>query len=776
MNRMVRYIGLCLLIVMMSSAIFADDSVFIGDGDITALHLYDAQGNPLKATDELAQNIAQGWIINNPDTPILIVTPLGTVNIFANSLVVIGNLVDKNADLYLVSGQATFTTTNMDGGKLTITTPVSRYTMDGNGEMMVISSDTEESVTNFSGKVTSYNSLTGAKRTIQAFEKLDMQDKMARLKRIEPGYYMTYATYPDAAYSEQVVQEMAATSTAPVPSTPQALVKEMVIEKPDFKGVSIKAIAPTPTSLKISKEYPAGIPATLQTLKVSAVNVAVPEKVSNITSYTTPSIQPQIIVSITPVTPAIPTISSQPKVVAIPSTPTSVQSNTVSAEPVQMAAPAEEATTTSSSPIPPRTTLLYSEDTEKVTGAFGIQFGYQFALDGTDSNAISNMAFVKPYYSKGAFSLRLQGAVSTSDFSTFTNTVYPVPTSLFDKLAYGFSFIDYLRLGYNSSAFYLTLDRKSSISTDLTTLVAPSIFSSDKLVMQNRITSGAVSLTTTIDDLYATNLLDNNVQFASTLLQVLPTSGYRLGFTIGSLAMVDRSPWTLDLYPFISFSFPLIDTRTTQLKVLLQGNGYLPTYPTLDTTAFIDASVNSLFPNYLLAGGISLQKNALFTKLMLTLPQGENRPLLVNEFSYVLDTSYSSLMDILGDFRWQGPNVEAKLLFNVPLTSSGSIADLSSYSHQANYSQFSISYTQEKVKLGLGFSHLGLFDTINQVASGADSWQSLLSGPYSTSYLLAEYAFKPFTLGVKAYYPVNTSTYTVPVLTVTGTISLEKTF
>lgn len=188
MKRLVRYIGLLLLILTIGTALFAEDEVFIGDGDIAALNLYDSQGNPLEATSEQAQNIAEGWIIHNPDTPpILLVTPRGTINVFEDSLLVTGDLVGSNPDLYLVSGKATFNTYDMEGGYLTVTTPVSRFVLHGNGEMLVITTEEEESVTTFTGKVESYNSLTGAKREVKTFEKLFMQERMAQLKFIEAG-------------------------------------------------------------------------------------------------------------------------------------------------------------------------------------------------------------------------------------------------------------------------------------------------------------------------------------------------------------------------------------------------------------------------------------------------------------------------------------------------------------------------------------------------------------------------------------------------------------
>lgn len=75
MNRLCKHVGLLLLAACLIGNLYADDSVFIGDGDISALKLYDSQGNRLDATSENASKIGEGWIIQNPDTPILIITP-----------------------------------------------------------------------------------------------------------------------------------------------------------------------------------------------------------------------------------------------------------------------------------------------------------------------------------------------------------------------------------------------------------------------------------------------------------------------------------------------------------------------------------------------------------------------------------------------------------------------------------------------------------------------------------------------------------------------------
>ncbi len=833
MKRLVIYIVLLLLILTSGTALFAEDEVFIGDGDIAALHLYDSQGNRLEATSEQAQNIAEGWIIHNPDTPILLVTPRGTINVFEDSLLVTGDLVGRNADLYLVSGKATFNTYDMEGGSLTVTTPVSRFILHGNGEMLVITSDDEESVTTFSGKVDSYNALTGAKREVKTFEKLFMQERMARLEHIEAGYYLTYATYPDMMLAKQIMQELSEKTTSPTaPLAPKAIVEKIELTPPSLEGVTIQALAEKPSALAVT-EKTEFIPSPMQTLQVKVEAIKIPERVKQISSVILAPPKDRIKITIRPMTPEIPTISSVSQTVQTPPSPSSLQASVEAEEivvvteikeeePVTVEIPVVEEvldaeaieeieeTIIETVPVAPKeeavlesaleeaaedekeeVTLAYASETTrpalafsaeeaKVTGSVGLEFGYRFTFDGSDADSLQHQLFLKPYFEKGLFSIRLQGAVETEDFTSYTNTAYPVPTTRFEQAAYAFSFIDKLRIGYSSSPFYLTMDRKFPITTELTSLFAPSLISDQKLAVLNQLKFGPVTLVTTFDDLYLGALSENNRQFGSTLLQFTPKSGYRMSVAIGGLAVVDNNPsWSINAYPFLGLGFPVVDTRTSEFKFLLQASGYLPTYPTLDTDAFIDTSVSTFFPNYLLGTGFSVKKDQFFSKLLVSMTKGENHPLIANEFASFLDTRYTSSVEVLGDVRFQGEVIEARLLFNIPFSSEASIANLTfpvSAAHQADYSQISFSYTKQRLQIGLGFAQLGIISNFADVFTGNEDVLSLLRGPYSTSFLSLQYAFDPFTLKVKAQYPPQITSYTNPVLSVSISMNLGKQF
>jgi hypothetical protein len=833
MNRLTTPIGLMLLALCLLSPLWAEDAVFIGDGDIASLQLFDSQGNRLEATSEQANHIAQGWIIHNPDSPILLVTPRGTINIYEDSLLVTGNLTSKEADLYLVSGKATFNTTDNADGTLTVSTPVSRYTLKGDGEMLVITTDNEESVTTFRGSVDTYNALTGAKRTVKTFQKLFMQEKMARIQTIEAGYYLTYATYPDMMLAKQVIQELSQPITAPKPVAPKAIVQEMPLPKPQTKDVTIAPLAPASSSITVAQEKPY-VPSKVQVLTVEVKKLPVPEKVKHITSTILAPPPSRIIVTIHPLVPQAPSLKEAVTQVQLPPPPVTLEAKTaedavvveqktdepsvtvtlplaaepdlsavkvqaieeqisesvaVEPQPIQTIAQELEAGQAQqqselsvaleiqSAPLG-QNGLLTSTDSNKTNTSFGTDLSYRFFLDGTNGNSMQHSVVLNPFFSQGPFSIRLQAALQTQDFQTYSNTIVPVPQDTLSTLSYVFSYIDQLRLGFSTSLFYLVFDHNRSLVNELASFTAPQFGPSTKLVAQNKLSLGSFSLVTTFDDVYLTNLLDNKGQYGSSYLQYTSQSGYPISIALGTLARFDRQPsQSINLYPLLSFRFPIINNRTTQFSALLEANGYLPAYPSFDFTQFIDTSLATFFPNYLIGVGVSVKHKAFATKVLVSLHGGKDQPLLVNDFNYLLaDTSYDSTFDILSDLRWEGSVIQARLVWNLPIENSLQIADLSSAAHQADYSQFSLAYTMKTFKFGLGLANLGVLDTISAILGGTDSALNLLSGPYATSYIFAEYLFKPFAIQFKASYPVSNSLISVPQFTATARFALEKTF
>lgn len=830
MNRLCKHVGLLLLAACLIGNLYADDSVFIGDGDISALKLYDSQGNRLDATSENASKIGEGWIIQNPDTPILIITPRGTINVYEGSLLVTGNLTSKQSDIYLVSGKATFNTYDMNSGVLTVSTPVSRHRLEGDGEMLVITSENEESVTAFTGTVSSYNSLTGFTRTIRPFDKLFMQEQSARPQQIEIGYYLTYATYPDMMLARQIVQELSKPIIAPVPLAAKAKSSPLVIEQPQVEMPVVAPLAEPVSSLTVALQKPF-IPEQVQVISVDVQKIPVPEKVRTITSSILKAPSSRIIVTVRPMVPEIPSTVQASIAVQVPSIPsqltvvsekdqvvivqqtseTQMLDTTIlieekkseelaeaiigvqasdeqylqltydvkqeNVEQEKQEEPVIETPVTTTAPASiTSSSLISSSDASRLQGSFGVTADYRFQFDGTNSNTQNHRLTIKPFYTKGPFSISLQSYVQTEDFTALTSNATPFPISTLGRIGYIFSYFDQLRIGYSTSGFYLALDHNRSIVSDMTSFTAPQFGESSKLVLQSQIKTGPFTLITAFDDLYFTNLLANRAQFGSSILQYT-SNGYPLSIAVGALAKVENNPsWTVNLYPLLSFRFPVINTRTTQFSAIMQAHGYLPVYPAIDTDQFIDTSLATFFPNYSLGVGFAVKRNQFTAKILASVNDGNNHTMLVNDFAYTaMDTSYSSAFEILTDIRYTGAKFETKAVWNVPFTGSFAIAKLST-GHNADYSQLSLGFKIDKLTFGLGLANLGLLETLQDVFSGSLALTDLFGGTYATSYLYAGYDFGTFNLSAKAAYPASPAAYTIPVVSLNARIKLSKAF
>ena len=861
MNSLAKKLLLVLLTICVATGLAADDAVYIGDGDIAAIQLYDSQGNRLEATSEQASEVDEGWIINNPDSPVLLVTPRGTIYIYENSLIVTGDLSKLNSELYLVKGRATFNTFNMEGGSLTIYTPVSRFTLIGNGEMLVLSTDDEESVTSFTATVDAYNSLTGKRRRLSPFQKLVMSDRTGRLVPIETGYYLTYATYPDITLARTLREDLEQKAIAPAPKLPRSEAELIKAPKPIQTAVSIipfETVAPVVEVVAPVVEVVAPaveVVAPVEEVVAPAVEVVAPvvpeapmlaqpiisiepsvpvleEPEIAILTPSAPTLEKPLVIAfpaiptfkdvrvkahipsavvlleptskaLVPQKPSMPSVSTrvdipkrpevqetqstvlvpQPPSILIEQTSQEIESEEVLSEEVlalsepQELEPMDLVVAEEETSIQTRPSILFSSiENQDIEGSFGVELGYAFSFDGTNNNTLGHQVFVKPYYAKGPVSIKLQASMYTENFSSYSNSVIPAPDTTLDLLSYLFSYIDQMRIGYSSSAFYLTLDRSRFIASDLTTFYAPKFKSSDNLVLQNKITLGSVSLLSSFDDLYLQNLRANRHQFFSTLMLFTPSEGYPLTIALGTLGKMERSPGSVDLYPTLSLRLPIINNRTTQLSALLQASAYLPVYPSIDLDSFVDTSLASIFPNYLVSLGMSVRHNQIASKVLVSLPKGKNHSIMVHELAYTtLDISYQATAEVTAEVQMIGDALQVQFLWNLPLTNNFTLSTLANDPTQyADYSQFMVGYAKNAFSIGLGFSQIGLFSSFEKAIQGTEPWQYLLSGDYATTFLYAGYDINPFSFSVKASYPAVSTANTWPLLSVLTKVDLQK--
>lgn len=778
MSRVLKRVCLALVVMLVMSSVAAADSVFIGDGDIGGIRMYDSQGVALEATVEVASNIGEGWILHNPDSPILIITPKGSINLYEDSILITGDLISNDPSLYLVKGKATFSTYDMEGGSLSISTPVSLFTLKGDGEIFVITDDIEESATVFKGVGTSYNSITGVTRTISAFQKLGMHESLAKAKPIASGYYLTYATYPDLMLAKQLLSEMATeqVDTPKVPKFSSVLRKPLKEEPPVLQTGVIIMPSKAPSFAQVNVTESA-TPSKPYSITVTREHLNVPSIPQSLTSTIIARPKSRIVVTVRPMAPSIPSLVqsvTEPVAVARPATPA------VPTVAQVVATTAAKATVTTEIPLKqdkPQS-VLFTQEKDIKAGSVGIQASYSFLFDGTDSNKMLHTLTVKPYVTYKSFALTLQSSVSTEDFSLFTSNTSPVPAGTLEMLSYGFSFISSARIGYTSSPFFLALDNKA-YHGDLTDhFFAPSFGESSKLSLFNRIAIGSFSSNIYFDNLYLTDILASKSQFASFALEYAKQEGYRFSASLGTLAKIENTPiQRVNLYPNLNFLFPLVDVRTTQLSLLISASGYLPAYPNFDTSQFIDTSLISFFPNYQVSSGLSLKQGAFSAKLLGSLRKGENRNLLNSELLAFTtsSTSYNSVFDLFAEVGFAGEHFSADFAVNLPFTSDFTLAD-GSGSHKADFNQLSLSYQQKAFTFSFGRQQVGIGKIVTGIIDGNKDFISLLGGDRSTSFLSISYTTGGLTVKAKASYPADPSVYTTPKITITASYKVGAQF
>ncbi len=422
--------------------------------------------------------------------------------------------------------------------------------------------------------------------------------------------------------------------------------------------------------------------------------------------------------------------------------------------------------------------IMFTQEEDPKAGSVGIEASYSFLFDGTDSNSLLHTLSVKPYVTYKSFALSLQSSVSTEDFSEYTSNVTPVPTGSLEMLSYGFKFISSLRFGYNGSPFFLALDNKQYHGPLTEQYFAPRFGDSAKLGLYNRIEMGSFSSIIYFDDLYFTNLLDSpsKHQFSSFALEYAQKGGYRFSVSLGTLAEIKRSPsWEVNLYPNVNLFFPLIDVRTTQLALLISASGYLPAYPTLDSSEFIDTSLTSLFPNYQVSAGLSLKQGAFSAKLLGSMRKGDkNRNLMTSELADDYNKS-TSVFDVLAETGFAGEHFNARLTVNLPFASDLTLAD-GTGAHKADFSQLTLSYKQKAFTFSLGLQEVGIGETIKGIFDGSNDLFTLFGGERATSFLSVGYTTGDLTIKAKASYPADPTPYTTPKITITASYKLGVQF
>ncbi|WP_320130142.1 hypothetical protein [uncultured Sphaerochaeta sp.] len=778
MNWFLKKVGFSLVLLIVLLPLSASDLLSIGDGDIGSFRIYDSQGNKQEVTEQVASRIGKGWIINNPETPVLIITPAGTINLFENTILITGDFSSTNQNLYLVQGKATFATNETFKGTLQVSTPVSQFKLQGKGEIFVISTDDEESITSFGGDVIALNGLSHARTMVNPFGKLYMDDPQRSVKTVQNGYYLTYATYPDLMLAKQLVSDLASTKVAPVPrSAKVSVLVPKIPKKPSKPGLVIMPLEipskpSVPTYTTTIAVAPA--PQILSVVVKPQANPLPPSKIK-VSSTLIPVSPKRIVITIRPVAPqqitTITSVISVPE--TIPSNPQGITATPALAEESVIQQTSTLTMTTSGTQQP----AILSTDDDKISlGSFGAKTIYDFTYDGTNGNAISHSLSIRPYISYKSFALELNVKASTTDFSTYSFNFQASPSGALEILSYGASFVEKLRFGYHSSPFYLALDNSEPTDSDFTNLVAPSFYNTEKLRFYTKASLSGFSLITTFDDFNMAGLLDSKKQYGSVAFQYSGSENYPFLMSLGSLLEFANTPSkAINLYPFLSFKIPVVNNRNLQLGIIANASSYLPAYPTYDFSQFFN--LTDLFPNYLINAGLSLNAGAFSALTLVSIDKGNNRSLLVNDFTDSFSTETDSDFNIFSKISFTNNNFNLNLLWNVPFAQNFTLTTLTAdSSRKADLSQISIAFKNDSFDLSLGIQQIGIIDSISYLIDGSEDILSLFGGKYASSFISASYTLGPAQIKAKASYPVSSTSLTVPKLVLSAIIDLGKKF
>ncbi|MGI6466341.1 MAG: hypothetical protein ACOXZZ_01900 [Sphaerochaetaceae bacterium] len=164
--------------------------------------------------------LKEGYIVLSGKTPLTLEGPFTTIVLQSESIMAIGKRVDSNPTFYLVGGSASFLTTSPFSGKLDVTTPVARYTLDGAGEIFV-TSDASELVFALSGVVKATNAITRQVTTLGKNTYLNMADPFRTLKPI------TEESYLALSIGDRPVKEKEVAKVVEVKEEPKAVVEEV---------------------------------------------------------------------------------------------------------------------------------------------------------------------------------------------------------------------------------------------------------------------------------------------------------------------------------------------------------------------------------------------------------------------------------------------------------------------------------------------------------------------------------------------------------------------
>jgi len=673
---------------------------------------FDDKGRFVPQTDP-AVELKDGWVVLSNDEPVTLSLPFGLIVMQKSSILAISSLSAADPAFYLVAGSANFYTDPSFTGELTLTTPVSIYTLSGPGEVF-ITSDLSELVFVLDGQVKTYNTITGEHASAPPHTYMNMADPFMHEKAISQETFTKLSINPNPSIVEKLPNEdIDSIILAKAPARPAAVVEAPapVVEAPapvvEAVAPVVEAVAPVveavaPVVEAVAPAVEAVVPiieevrlsppiATIQAVEfllpeldtptVSIVEVKktapplLPPAIGTITVspvLLAPAVSP--IVEVTPIPtvvelPApsvgVPVVSTPPAVQLVEKEETIVTAPIASVVNTQKTVKSEDDLLTIKQPL---SITSSSTNIPKDTFDFGISSSFKASRGGFSSGNTFIGISINPFFSYNAFSIGLQAFFITDgdplDPSAWDYTNINTDTSSVAGMIHSsLGFLDYIHYGSKGDAFYLSIDDHTPISFGKRVIVNHMAVASGPYEQQLGVYgSGSIGwfgYEFFLDDLYFNKMLDSVVvqdQFLGVRFIFKPTmDSYPFAIGISSLLKFNEDFNSLIAYPTLDVTLPIIDTRKLQMETFLSASVAMEVLPfSLDST--YNASGTSLeekLPNAQMALGLDIGTLKWDVRLLGSLQNSSDATYPVVSTNFLNSTLYSGFRRLTDQgFYW----------------------------------------------------------------------------------------------------------------------------
>ncbi|MGH4037884.1 MAG: hypothetical protein ACRQFF_08575 [Sphaerochaeta sp.] len=168
-----RIISLIILSVVIAGSIFAKTSIALSAGSINNIFFYDKNGVYLKNVNQSYIAVDDTLIIKTRNDKSVFTYKFGNIIVDKDSIFVI-NENNSEFTFYLVDGTAQISSRSETAANIKILTPVTSYTLNGVGDIKVITTEEKEAFELNKGSAIVYNSLTGKTYSVHENNKMNL--------------------------------------------------------------------------------------------------------------------------------------------------------------------------------------------------------------------------------------------------------------------------------------------------------------------------------------------------------------------------------------------------------------------------------------------------------------------------------------------------------------------------------------------------------------------------------------------------------------------------